>query len=109
MDRRIRLRAPDDVRLEDLDGLLEAAGALEVVRGEGELVARFAQDQPRYLEDRVEAWLHLVDRQGAATLETASGDGPWMPGWQAIYFGADVGGFRLRPPWAALEGGEIVI
>src|SRR5438067_4851283 len=106
-DRRIRLRAAQDVRLGDLDGLFEAAGALEIAHGKGELVARFAGDEPRYLEDRVEAWLHLVDRKGQATLETASGEGPWLPGWQAIYFGADVAGFRIRPPWA--RPGEIVI
>jgi ribosomal protein L11 methyltransferase len=108
-DRLIRVRAPEPVRLRDLDDLLAAAGALEIAHAPGELVARFAPDEPRYLEDRLEVWLHLVDRAGAATLESARGGGPWTPGWQAVYSGADVAGFKLRPPWATLEGGEIVI
>ncbi len=108
-DRRIRIRAPGGVILADLEELLRSVGALEIALAPLELAARFAEDRPAYLEDRIEAWLHLVDRQGAAILETASGEGPFKPGWQAIYYGADVAGFRLRPPWAALSGGEIVI
>src|SRR5438067_2730380 len=106
-DRRVRIRAPEPVRLGDLEDLMRSTGALDVALGEGELVARFAADRPRYLEDRIEAWLHLVDRKGTATLETAA-DGEWLPGWRAVYSGADAGGFRIRPPWLA-EKGAIVI
>src|SRR5712691_9057492 len=106
-DRRIRIRAPGGVILADLEDLLRSVGALEIALAPLELSARFAEDRPAYLEDRIEAWLHLVDRQGAAILETASGEGPFKPGWQAIYYGADVAGFRLRPPrCGALRRGD---
>src|SRR5258708_23984420 len=93
-DRRVRIRAPEPVRLGDLEDLMRSTGALDVALGEGELVARFAADRPRYLEDRIEAWLHLVDRRGISTLET-SADGVWMSGCQAVYSGAVAGAVRF--------------
>jgi ribosomal protein L11 methyltransferase len=72
--------------------------------GKGEIEASFDDHDPQGLEDRVEMFLHLIDPTGAAILQSAKDDGPWLPGWRAIYFGTDVGRFRIRPPWLPERG-----
>jgi ribosomal protein L11 methyltransferase len=109
MSRRVRVTVA-----EYADGLRELfadLGALETKR-EGDIVtASFDDEQPEGLEDRVEQFLHLIDREGAAELQTARGDGPWLSGWRAIYQGLDVARFRIRPPWmsAPEDGLPIVV
>ncbi|HEX4385479.1 MAG TPA: 50S ribosomal protein L11 methyltransferase [Myxococcales bacterium] len=74
------------------------------------VTAAFDDGQPEGLEDRVEQFLHLIDREGAAELQTALGDGPWLAGWRAIYQGVDIKRFRIRPPWmAAPEDGLLIV
>jgi ribosomal protein L11 methyltransferase len=84
------------------DGLAELfedlGGAVD--REEGAVVGAFDDERPEGLEDRVEHFLHLIDRDDLARLSTARDDGPWLPGWQAVFEGIDVGRFRIRPPWA---------
>src|SRR5438445_3912293 len=110
MERRLRLVLPAHAARQ-VAGLLRSIGALEVAlepAGEREaLVARFAAEEPRFLEDRVEAWLHSLDPKGQAALETAAGEGLWQPGWRAVYAGAVIGPFRIRPPWAAAGGDRL--
>lgn len=92
---------------EGLASFFELAGALEVLlepQGGGDpkraaVTVRLLADEPPFVEDRVEAWLNVLDPRAEATLETAAGDGPWEPGWRAIYRGATVGSFHVRPPW----------
>lgn len=83
--------------------LMRSVGASQVelieLSEDVELVARFQADRPDWLEDRLACWLDLLDPEAAATLRTSRGEGPWMPGWQAIYRGIEVGPFAVLAPW----------
>ncbi len=107
-ERRIRIQVPARAA-RDLAALLTSAGALEArVEGLGratEVLARLDPERPAFVEDRVECCLHLVDREGRAVIETARGEGPWEPGWRAIYEGATVGPYHVRPAWVAPRPG----
>jgi ribosomal protein L11 methyltransferase len=94
-----RLRVSIEEGADDLAELFSDLGALELNRGAKRVTAAFDAEQPRGLEDRVEQFLHLIDRDDRAVLETALDGGPWLEGWRAIFRGADVGRFRIRPPW----------
>jgi ribosomal protein L11 methylase PrmA len=113
-ERRLRVVLPDKISAEQLRALCDDTGALDVSFVEEmdatTLTARFASDRPGWLEDRVESWLDLVDPAAQSQLETALGDGDWQPGWRALYRGAEVGRFRIRPAWARNENhGSILI
>ncbi|GIW70731.1 MAG: hypothetical protein KatS3mg102_0273 [Planctomycetota bacterium] len=89
-----------------IEQLFGAVGALELrcepgpEPGGTTLQAAFAAEYPPYLEDRVESWLHALARRGPVRLESAWGEGPWQPGWRAIFRGGPLGRrFWVRPPW----------
>jgi ribosomal protein L11 methylase PrmA len=108
MSRRVRMTVVEGA--DDLGELFADLGAFETKREGDTVTARFDDVQPEGLEDRVEQFLHLIDREGAAKLQTARGDGPWLAGWRAIYQGLDIKRFRIRPPWmAAPEDGLPIV
>jgi ribosomal protein L11 methyltransferase len=92
----------------DLAELFKDLGG-EVGREEGAVVGAFGDERPEGLEDRIEHFLHLIDRGDAARLSTARDGGPWLPGWQALFEGVDVGRFRVRPPWAEAPASGVVV
>ena len=112
--RRVRVTLPA-AEARHLVSLLFAAGCEEIhadVAGpRATVTVRFGPVEPGYVEDRVESWLQVFDVQNDATVETARDDGPWEPGWRAIYAGAVVGRFSIRPPWAPARpaGLDVVI
>jgi ribosomal protein L11 methyltransferase len=71
-----------------------------------EIEASFPGAEPPWLEDRLACWLFLLDSEAMPSLRSARGAEAWRPGWQALYEGADIGPFRVRPPWVTppLEG-----
>ena len=81
-DRRLRIALPSGCDLDALADLIQGVGG-EVVRDDITLSARFLADAPGYLEDRVEAWLNLIDPSGTAILSTARGEDAWEEGWRA--------------------------
>jgi ribosomal protein L11 methylase PrmA len=104
-----RLRVTLTSGAEDLSELFSDLGAVALAR-EGEVVTgEFEAGRPGALEDRVEAFLHLVDPAGTARLETALAGGPWLEGWRALFLGADAGRFRIRPPWAPLPADGVPV
>ena len=108
MARRVRVTVAEGA--DELGELFADLGAFETKREGDTVTARFDDGQPEGLEDRIEQFLHLIDREGAAELQTARGDGPWLSGWRAIYQGLDVTRFRIRPPWmAAPEDGLPIV
>lgn len=108
--RRVRIDLPEAAA--DLGEFFKDLGALSVTLAPGGAEAEFAGREPAGLEDRVESFLHLVDRPGGrARLWTALGEGPWIEGWRGAFFGADVARFRVRPPWSRppLDGVSVVV
>jgi ribosomal protein L11 methylase PrmA len=106
-----RLRVTLESGAEELGELFSDLGAVALAREGGAVTGEFEAGRPGALEDRVEAFLHLVDPEGTARLETAVEGGPWLEGWRALFHGADVGRFRVRPPWAPLpaEGVPVIV
>jgi len=87
-----------------IQGFCEAVGAQQArTRHEGTglvtLEVVFDEARPAFLEDRIEAWLGLLEVDEQLVLQTASRPGEWQPGWSGIYQGQVIGGFSLRPPW----------
>jgi ribosomal protein L11 methylase PrmA len=108
MSRRVRVTVAEGA--DDLGELFADLGALETKREGDTVTTSFDDEQPEGLEDRIEQFLHLIDREGTAALQTARGDGPWLAGWRAIYRGLDIKRFRIRPPWmAAPEDGLPIV
>jgi ribosomal protein L11 methyltransferase len=107
MPRRVRVTV--DTGAEELRELFADLGALELIREGNQVTGGFEDAKPEGLEDRVEQFLHLIDREGTARLETARDGGPWALGWRAIFQGLDVGRFRIRPPWMPLPADGVPV
>jgi ribosomal protein L11 methyltransferase len=107
MPRRVRVTV--DTGAEELRELFADLDAIELIREGTRVTGGFEDLQPEGLEDRVEQFLHLIDREGTARLETARDDGPWAFGWRAIFQGVDVGRFRIRPPWMPLPADGVPV
>jgi ribosomal protein L11 methylase PrmA len=103
-----RVRVAPASGADDLAELFKDLGG-EVSREHDAVVGAFPDELPEGLEDRVEQFLHLIDRDDTAQLSTARDGGPWLPGWQGVFEGGDVGRFRVRPPWAEAAAGGVTI
>src|SRR5215813_2518396 len=77
--RRLRVVLPDKVSAAQLRALCDDTGAIDAScsdEADAHIVTvSFPGEEPAWLEDRVEAWLDLVDPFAQAQLETALGEG----------------------------------